>query len=161
MGSIHFKLFCSLACLVFVGCAGSGRKITRTSPEYLYAVQIFGSSTNLFFSTVPSQGIVNDSLVSGLSAVSPSFFSRQLAEVIALAEARPVDLAVTGDSALKTRVSLVSALEIHDGKKLPRLRVLYIGAPSHQAAIENAVSRIGGEFFFADRDKLLSHTRNE
>lgn len=146
--------FALSAVLLLCGCASSGRKITRSSPEYQHAVQIFGGATNLFFLTVPSRGPIDDSLVSAMSAAGPSALSRQIGDVVAMAATRKVDLAVTGTSSLKTRVSIIKGLEIHKGRNYPNLRVLYIGQPSDTQPVEEAVRAIGGQFLFADRESL-------
>jgi len=150
----HTFILVLLGMLVLCGCASSGRKITRSSPEYQHAVQVFGGTTNLLFLTVPSQGAINDSLVSAMSAAGPSALSRQIGEIVARAQERKVDLAVTGASPLKTRVSLIKGLEIHKGRQFPNLHVLYIGQPSDKKAVEEAVRAIGGQFTFADRASL-------
>src|SRR5687768_5769845 len=137
--NIRYTLSFAVAVLLLCGCASSGRKITRSSPEYQHAVQTFGGATNLFFLTVPSRGPIDDSLVSAMSAAGPSALSRKIGEVVAMARTRKVDLAVTGLSSLKTRVSLVKGLKIHDGSRYPNLRVLYIGEPSDRPAVEEAV----------------------
>ncbi len=143
-----------IAVCLFCGCASSSHKITRSSPEYVRAVEIFGGATNLFFLTVPSHGPVDDSLVSAMSAGGPSALSRRIGEVVAMARTRKVDLAVTGASSLKTRVSVIKGLEIHKGAQYPNLRVLYIGDPSDRDAVQEAVKAVGGEFFFADKSSL-------
>jgi hypothetical protein len=148
-----FSLILSIA-LVLSGCASSGRKMTRSSPEYQHAVQVFGGAENLFFLNVPSQGSINDSLVSAMAAAGPSALSRQIGKVVARAHAREVDLAVTGASPSKTRVSLIKGLEIHKGRHFPNLHVLYIGQPSDRQAVEEAVQAIGGQFTFAERASL-------
>jgi len=143
-----------LAALALCGCASSGRKITRDSPEYLHAARIFGGTTNLVFLTVPSRGAMDDALVSAMSAAGPSALSRQIGEIVARAAEGKVDLAITGASALKTRVSLIKGLEIHKGRQFPNLHVFYIGQPSDRKAVEEAVRAIGGQFTFADRASL-------
>ena len=143
-----------VAAILVCGCASTGRRITRGSPEYQQAVQTFGEATNLFFVTVPPRGPIDDSLVSAMSAAGPSAVSRQIGEIVAMAETRKVDLAVTGVSPLKTRVSLMKGLEIHKGRYLSNLRVLYIGLPSDRDAVEEAVRSVGGQFFFAERESI-------
>jgi hypothetical protein len=139
------------AALLLCSGASSKPKITRDSPEYQQAVQTFGSASNLFFINIPSRGVVDDSLVSGMSAAGPSKLSRQIGEIVGKAQTREVDLAVTGDSALKTRTSLITGLEIHKGKQYPRLRVLYFGKPADRQAVEKAVKSVGAGFFFIER----------
>src|SRR5687768_148502 len=97
--AIRYALtFVLTAALLLSGCVSPSREITRSSPEYQHAVQIFGGATNLFFMDVPSQGPINDSLVSAMSAAGPSALSRQIGKLVAEAETRKVDLAVTGAS---------------------------------------------------------------
>lgn len=150
----HLFIAVLLTPLVLCGCASSGRKITRDSPEYLHAARVFGGTTHLLFLTVPSRGPIDDSLVSAMSAGGPSALSRQIGEIVATAAERQVNLAVTGASPLKTRVSLIKGLEIHKGRQFPKLHVLYIGQASDRKAVEEAVRAIGGQFTFADRASL-------
>ncbi len=150
----HTFILVVLTALVLCGCASAGRKITRDSPEYLHAARVFGGTSNLLFLTVPSRGAIDDSLLSAMSAAGPSALSRQVGEIVASAETRKLDLAVAGASPLKTKVSLIKGLEIHKGRQFPNLHVLYIGLPSDQKAVEEAVRAIGAQFTFADRASL-------
>jgi len=148
------KLVAILASLFFAGCSTPQNGRLQDSAEFQKAAQVFGGTQNLHFLYVPSHGPLVNVMVSGLTAAHPSAMSKEIGRVVGLAHTQKVDFAVTGDSPMLTRMTVISGLEIQKGQHLSNLRVLYFGDESDRLAVEQAVKDVGGEFSFVAKGSL-------
>lgn len=85
-------------------------------------------------------------------ATGPSKLSRNLAEQLMWASRKPVRIVVTGPNDEKTERVILGAFELLEGRSLPHLEFLYIGAPGSEHAVREAVSGTGGQFRFKPFD---------
>ena len=56
---------------------------------------------------------------------------------------------VTGPNEEKTLQVVLDALSFYEGRQAPKLELLYLGSPTHEARLAREISEIGGVFRFA------------
>ena len=112
------------------------------------ATAAFGEGFKYMY--VPSHGRLADEAFLAMSRVAgPQKVARDLASEMASAETTPVRIMVTGPNAEKTMQVVLDALSFYEGRQIPGLELLYLGAPTHEAVLARKVSEVGGAFRFA------------
>ena len=142
-------VYCAVSTLMILsgGCT-SGLTNSNINALKNEAQTTLGCTEDFYFYIVPSQGVINDPFVIGMSAAGPSNLSRHLGKFIALGENESICLAVTGSSTAKTAKSILDALAINEGKQLTTLKFMYIGTVEHKEAIRKAVENLDAKFYF-------------
>ena len=137
-----------LAAGLVAGCAA-----TKAPPDDLdlrlqAAGSAFGGKFDYLF--VKSAGEFADQAFITLSKTAgPSDLARDLGTRFAQAEKRPVRMLITGPSSPKTVQVIIDALSFHQGRKLPMLEILFLGAPASRARAEAAARSVDAQFAFA------------
>ena len=117
-------------------------------PRLEAAAAAFGGKFDYVY--VPSEGRLGDQAFLAMSRVAgPQKVARDLATLMAPAETTPVRIMVTGPNAEKTMQVVLDALSFYEGRRIPGLEMLYLGAPTHEAVLAREVSEVGGVFRFA------------
>ena len=134
------------ASVALAGCAST--KTPDLHPRLEAATAAFGGQFAYLY--VPSDGRLADQAFLAMSRVAgPRQISRDLASTMAPAETQPVRVMVTGPSGEKTLRVILDALSFYEGRQVPRLEVLYLGEPSHEALLARELSKIGAVLRFA------------
>ena len=117
-------------------------------PRLEAATAAFGGHFDYVY--VPSDGRLADEAFLAMSRVAgPQKVARDLATLMAPAETEPVRVLVTGPNAEKTLQVVLDALSFYEGRQIPKLELLYLGSPTHEALLAREVAEIGGMFRFA------------
>lgn len=117
-------------------------------PRLEAATAAFGGKFNYVY--VPSKGRLADEVFLATSRVTgPQKIARDLATLMAPAETDPVRVLVTGPNAEKTLQVVLDALSFYEGRQIPRLELLFLGIPTHEAVLAREVAKVGGAFRFA------------
>lgn len=117
-------------------------------PRLEAATAAFGGTFSYVY--VPSDGRLSDQAFLAMSRVAgPQKIARDLATLMAPAETEPVRVMVTGPNEEKTLQVVLDALSFYEGRQAPKLELLYLGSPTHEARLAREISEIGGEFRFA------------
>lgn len=117
-------------------------------PRLEAATAAFGGTFSYVY--VPSDGRLSDQAFLAMSRVAgPQKIARDLATLMAPAETEPVRVMVTGPNEEKTLQVVLDALSFYEGRKAPKLELLYLGSPTHEARLAREISEIGGAFRFA------------
>ena len=112
------------------------------------ATAAFGAGFRYMY--VPSEGRLGDEAFLAMSRVAgPQKAARDLATLMAPAETEPVRIMVTGPNDEKTLQVVLDALSFYEGRQIPKLELLYLGAPTHEALLAREVAEVGGAFRFA------------
>ena len=131
--------------IALVGCVS-----TRTSdlePRLAAATAAFGGRFHYLY--VPSEGRLADEAFLAMSRVSgPGEIARELASLMAPAETQPVRIMVTGPAGPKTLRVVLDALSFYEGRQIPYMEMLYLGAPSHEALLARELSKVGAVLHF-------------
>ena len=99
---------------------------------------------------VPSHGRLADEAFLAMSRVAgPQQDARDIATLMAPAETEPVRIMVTGPNEEKTLRVILDALSFYEGRQIPELELLYLGASTHEARLAREVAEVGGVFRFA------------
>ena len=117
-------------------------------PRLEAATAAFGGTFSYVY--VPSDGRLSDQAFLAMSRVAgPQKIARDLATLMAPAETEPVRVMVTGPNEEKTLQVVLDALSFYEGRQAPKLELLYLGSPTHEALLAREISEIGGVFRFA------------
>lgn len=134
------------ASIVLAGCATT--RPPDLNPRLEAAVAAFGGKFDYVY--VPSKGRLADEAFLAMSRVAgPQKIARDLATRMAPAETEPVRVMVTGPAELKTLQVVLDALSFYEGRRIPMLELLYLGAPTHEALLAREISAVGGVLRFA------------
>ena len=133
------------AAVALAGCAAGAPP--DPDPRIETATAAFGGRFDYMY--VPSNGRLADEAFLAMSRVAgPSKLARDLASIMVAAETRPVRVMVTGPAGRKTLRVVLDALSFYEGRRLPYLELLYLGAPSHEALLARKLSEIGAVLRF-------------
>ena len=117
-------------------------------PRLEAATAAFGKPFRSMY--VPSHGRLTDEAFLAMSRVAgPQKIARDLATLMAPAETEPVRVMVTGPNEEKTLQVILDALSFYEGRQIPKLELLYLGSPTHEARLAREIAETGGEFRFA------------
>ena len=117
-------------------------------PRLEAATAAFGGKFNYVY--VPSDGRLSDQAFLAMSRVAgPQKIARDLATLMAPAETESVRVMVTGPNEEKTLQVVLDALSFYEGRQIPKLELLYLGSPTHEARLAREVAEAGGAFRFA------------
>ena len=134
------------ASIVLAGCVTA--RPPDLDPRLEAATAAFGGKFNYVY--VPSKGRLADEVFLATSRVTgPQKIARDLATLMAPAETDPVRVMVTGPNELKTLQVVLDALTFYEGRRIPKLELLYLGIPAQEAVLARAVTAVGGVFRFA------------
>ena len=112
------------------------------------ATAAFGGGFKYMY--VPSHGRLADEAFLAMSRVAgPQQDARDLATLMAPAETEPVRVMVTGPNEEKTLQVILDALSFYEGRRIPKLELLYLGSPTHEARLAREIDEAGGMFRFA------------
>lgn len=112
------------------------------------AIAAFGGRFS--YKYVPSHGRLADEAFLAMSRVAgPQQDARDIATLMAPAETDPVRVMVTGPNEEKTLRVILDALSFYEGRQIPKLELLYLGSPTHEARLAREVAEVGGVFRFA------------
>ena len=135
------------ASITLAGCA-SNRPPPDLKPRVDAATAAFGGPFDYLY--VPSEGRLSDEAFLAMARVAgPRQISRELASKMAPAETEEVRILVTGPSVEKTLQVIFDALTFYEGRRIPRLEVLYLGEPSYEALLARELSKVGATLRFA------------
>ena len=135
-----------VASIALAGCATS--RPPDLDPRLEAATAAFGGKFDYVY--VPSEGRLSDEAFLAMSRVAgPQKVARDLATLMAPAETEPVRIMVTGPNRKKTLQVVLDAFSYFEGRRIPELELLYLGAPTYQALIAREVAAVGGRFRFA------------
>jgi len=117
-------------------------------PRLEAATAAFGGKFHYVY--VPSEGRLSDQAFLAMSRVAgPQKIARDLATLMAPAETMPVRVMVSGPNEEKTLLVVLDALSFYEGRQIPKLELLYLGSPTHEARLARAISKVGGALRFA------------
>ena len=138
----------TLIATLVAGCAATRKPPYDLDLRLQAATSAFGGKFDYLF--VKSSGQVADQAFITMSkATGPSDMARALGTRFAQAEKQQVRILVTGPSSPKVAQVIVDALSFHQGRQLPMLEILFLGAPETRAEIEAAARSVGARFAFA------------
>ena len=139
------------ALVLAVSIALAGCVTTRPpdlDPRLEAATAAFGGKFKYVY--VPTDGRLADEVFLATSRVAgPQKIARDLATLMAPAETDPVRVMVTGPNEEKTLQVVLDALSFYEGRQIPKLELLYLGAPTQEAVLAREVAAVGGVFRFA------------
>ena len=131
--------------LTLAGCASTGSPDLHLRLEAAKAA--FGGRFDYVY--VPSEGRLADEAFLAMSRVSgPRQVARDLASLMATAETQPVRVMVTGPAGAKTLQVVLDALSFYEGRQIPYMELLYLGAPSHEALLARELAEVGAVLRF-------------
>ena len=135
-----------VASIALAGCVTA--RPSDLDPRLEAATAAFGGKFDHVY--VPSYGRLSDQAFLAMSRVAgPQKIARDLATLMAPAETDPVRVMVTGPNEEKTLQVVLDALSFYEGRQAPKLELLYLGSPTHEARLAREISEIGGVFRFA------------
>ena len=135
-----------VASIALAGCVTA--RPPDLDPRLEAATAAFGGGFDYVY--VPSGGRLADEAFLAMSRVAgPRKIARDLATLMAPAETEPVRIMVTGPNELKTLRVVLDALSFYEGRQIPRLELLYLGTPTHEALLAREVVEVGGVLRFA------------
>ena len=135
-----------VASIALAGCVTA--RPPDLDPRLEAATAAFGGKFNYVY--VPTDGRLADEAFLAMSRVAgPQKIARDLATLMAPAETEPARIMVTGPNELKTLQVVLDALSFYEGRQIPKLELLYLGAPTHEALLAREVAEVGGVLRFA------------
>ena len=143
------------ACLLLCGCESARIDMGKFQ---LAAEKTMGDTGDDYYLVIPSQGGLNDAMVSSLSATfGPSALSQQMAAVMLKGQTERVNLAVTGHSRGKNKQSIIDACKLNKDGHLNYLNFMYVGFVEDNEAIAAAVEETGAVYFFEPITGILEN----
>ena len=135
-----------VASMALHGCATP--EAPDLDPRVEAATAAFGGGFDYVY--VPSKGRLADEAFLSMSRVAgPQKVARDLATLMAPAETEAVRVMVTGPNEEKTLQVILDALSFYEGRRIPKLDLLYLGSPTHEARLARELSKVGAKLRFA------------
>ncbi len=115
------------------------------------AVSALGGSTNVNIVMIPSRGAAADAtFIAQSRSVGPSAMARQIANYLATAKDRPLEVALVGPNNAKTAQVIADAHDLNRRQDLSRLTIVFMGASQDQGLISDKAHAVGARFVFTE-----------
>ncbi len=133
--------------LFAMGCVSSPvAKDNDVSKRVKVGATVLGKQFNLLY--VPSDGVIADATFIGLSKTAPSAMAKRLASLMSNGSRNTTKLLVSGPNSTKTKLIIKNAFKINNGKKLPKLTLMYAGASGGVSNLRAMAKRVGAKFHY-------------